>query len=709
MEKIFYLMRHWIDDSMILLAVLYGASKLYAALFNIAPKNEMSTKEILSSVKTQTGFGLFLVPFTAGFAFIYNLLYNIIWFSSELINWVVKGCMWIYQEIIKAGLFLILRVLWHYLVLWPWKLLNLAFSNIKSSLNKKDYIYAVKGLTIALAVAFLGRFVNQHFGCGIWAEVVFAVISIFPLGWAIGNIAHGNENNEENKNLTIRYFKHAGLLIALLVLFVLAQVALVKVGAETSFAYALSALFIGPNLVSSAFIIFNSLLLIFIVSALPSFSRTFDGKWNELYKAFGMHLYQKGLRYLLAMPMMVVPFAALIVVPYYIGGGVSSTSLMVTTDQYGRKLTALTQELEKSNIASYDAWYDTEAVTADSLKKLMDADKSSLKLKAEYARVNSNRNYMYDIYSTYYNQVANAPLNVALSLFQKYMDENGNRVPVNAYPKSDDDTNAFASDLAMSRAAVAEANQSVNNDAPMSSNNMDTPTTDTMAASESVVVDSSVIGSTATAQTGQVSESQPANSGESASNPQLERAKAIEAHISSMQNQLKSMQSSMSLAGMLGHFIAGLWMCLLVAAIYALGLVLFSKVNHAIFSEVDSTNHWKITEEIAAAKAVNSNQPLLGIGIVALLAYSTISSCSPWNPKYWDLGLWKPAQKECCQMDSTTCLDSAAVDAPIYQEETMPTIDSTAVDTPVVDSTAVDANSVEYNSEYYTPETSYGE
>ena len=708
MEKIFYLMRHWVDDSMILLAVLYGASKLYSALFNVAPKNEMGTKEILSSVKTQTGFGLFLVPFTAGFAFLYNLLYNIIWFSNELINWVVKGCMWFYLEIIKAGLFLILRVLWHYVVLWPWKLLNLSFSNIKASINKKDYLRAVTGLSLALVVAFLGRFVNQHFGCGVWAEIVFAVISIFPLGWAIGNIAHGNENQEENKKLSIRYFKHAGLLIGLFLLFILAQVALVKVGAETSFAYALSALFIGPNLVSSAFIIFNSLLLIFIVSALQSFSRTFEGKWLDLYKAFGLHIYQKGLRYLLALPMMVIPVAALIVIPYYIGGGISSTSLMVTTDQYGRKLTVLNKELEKSNIASYDAWYNTETVNADSLKKLMDADKNSLSLKAEYARVNTNRNYMYDIYHTYYNQVANAPFNVAASLFQKYLEENGNRVPVNAYPKSEEDTNAFAADLAKSRAAVAEANQSNSNETSIPPTAVESPTMDSMAATEPVSADSAIIANAATP-TEQVANSPSTNAASNTSNPQLERAKAIETHIAAMQNQLKNMQSSMSLAGMLGHLIAGIWMCLLVAAIYALGLVLFAKVNHAIFTEVDSTNNWKISEEIAAAKAVNPNQPLLGIGVIVLLVYSSISSCSPWNPKYWDLGLWKPAQKECCEMDSTSCSDSTTMDAPMYQEESMPAVESAAVEMPAMDTTAVDASSVEYNSEYYSPETSYGE
>jgi hypothetical protein len=57
-----------------------------------------------------------------------------------------------------------------------------------------------------------------------------------------------------------------------------------------------------------------------------------------------------------------------------------------------------------------------------------------------------------------------------------------------------------------------------------------------------------------------------------------------------------------------------------------------------------------VMDEIENAKSSNPNQPLMGLGILSVLAFATLfylDSPSNWNPMNWDLGLHKPCKTEC--------------------------------------------------------------
>lgn len=665
----------------------YLVSKVYASIFNVAPKNVFNAKDIISAQKTQTGWGMLLSPIAAVLAFLYNFGNQIVWLIGELLGWIVKGLMWVYNQVIVAGLFLLLRVLWHYLIVWPWNLLKLAFSQIMPSLDKALFIMALKGLFIAFVIAFIGRYLTLHFQTSAMLENFFILISLLPIGWTAGQIAIATSKSKmDGKEFRQRYIRHAIFVIGFGLVVAAAMWLLINLGSRSSFAYSLSSLFIGGSLIGSAFLILAALMFVFILSALPSFSRDYKGDYKGFPAAFGSHIYNKGARYLLALPAMLVPAILLTVIPYYLSKGFSYTSSKVTNDVYNERIKNVNEAIEKASIPAYDAWEDFRSVNEDSLKKLIAADQKLLELKSQSEVLQTNMQFLQDFYGSNYDSLAAAPIGAAYYFFDSYNQQQRDRINVRSYEKIAIDSQAFADEISSSDQSAKNAKENVDNkqkeiealnaslakvcDTGSNNSNNDQiqppPDNNTPAATEEVdtrdacqkqrdAINASIAGATK----------------EKASlDSQLTRTNMVNAHIVSMRSKLNSMQSNRNFSSLLGHLLATLWYSLLMAFAFALALVLFARVNDEIYLQKDKNDNWMVMDELNNARNANPNQPLLGLGILAIIGLAYLGSASCWNPMNWDLGLYQPAPGECCvQTDTCGVQDSTGTTLPMPTNE----------------------------------------
>lgn len=650
----------------------YLASKIYSGIFNVVPKNLYNTKDIIAAQKTQTGWGAMLSPITAVLAFLYNFGNTILWFLGELISWAVKGIMWVYNQIVVAGLFLVLRVLWHYLVMWPWNLLKLAFSQIMPSLNKELYLIALKGLFIACIIAFSGRFLTEHFQTSAVIENLLTLISLLPIGWTAGQIALiATKSKMDNKDFRQRYTKHALFILGFGLLVAGGTWLLVNLGSRSSFAYSLSSLFIGGSLIGGAFLILSALMFIFLLSALPSFSRDYKGDYKGFPAAFGNHIYQKGARYLLALPAMLIPAIILTIVPYYLSKGFAYTASKITDNVYEGRLKNVQDAVAKASIPGYDAWEDFHAIKDDSLQKLITADQKLLDLKSQLEILNTNHQYLRDFYGNNSDSLAAAPIGGAYFIYDSYDKQQRDRINIRAYEKIAIDSQAFAGEIKTSDESAKAAKDNANNkqkqidalNAELAKVCVADSNTNSVQNQPTTELDTTIA---AAAQADNRDDCQKqrdfisagiayATKEKASLDSQLTRSNMVNAHIKSMRSRLNAMQSNRNFSSLLGHLLATGWYSLLMAFAFALALVLFARVNSEIYMHKDKTNSWMIMDELENAKSANPNQPLLGLGILAIIVLSYLGSASCWNPTNWDLGLYKPNKMECCDTTGKSC------------------------------------------------------
>lgn len=684
----------------------YLASKVYSAIFNVAPKNVFNAKDIIAAQKTQTGWGAMLNPITAVLAFLYNFGNHIVWFIGELLGWIVKGLMWVYDQIIVAGLFLLFRVLWHYLIVWPWNLLKLAFSQIMPSLDKGLFIMALKGLFIACMIAFTGRYLTLHFQTSAMLENFFTLISLLPIGWTAGQIAIATSKSKmDGKEFRQRYIRHAMFVISFGLIIAAAMRLLINIGSRSSFAYSLSSLFIGGSLIGSAFLILAALMFVFMLSALPSFSRDYKGDYKSFPAAFGNHIYSKGARYLLALPAMLIPAILLTVIPYYLSKGFSYTSGKVTDEVYNGRIKNVNDAIEKASIPSYDAWEDFRSVNEDSLKKLIVADQKLLDLKSQSEVLQTNVHFLQDFYGSNSDSLAAAPIGAAYYLFSSYNQQQRDRINIKSYEKIAIDSQAFAGEISTSDQSAKNAKENVENkqkeiealNAALSK--VCVISNDTNIIQNQTTAADTIVAATETADTRDDCQKQRdainagiavATKDKASLDSQLTRTNMVNAHIKSMRSRLNGMQSNRNFSSLLGHLLATAWYSLLMAFAFALAFVLFARVNNEIYLQKDKDDSWMVMNELNNARNANPNQPLLGLGIMAIIGLSYLGSASCWNPMNWDLGLHKPCKTECCgKTDSCEVRDSAQLNkqmpATAPASETEPAIEPAVEPAPVME------------------------
>ena len=315
---------------------LYAISRLYSSVTGKTPSSRFNLAELKEAFQKNSGVWWFMVPISGALILFFEAVVSVLWFLGEilhlgtaLIRLVITIVKWIYNEVVLGGFYFLWKLIWHYLICIPWKWFLEAFRLLGSASKWSSYKIATVGIFASLIIAFLGRYINSFMGADSTAVQSFiqqatTLLSIIPIGMAASMIAFNRKNDNATwKGQGMNYAKIAAAILVPMIALIGTEYLLINLGSRTSFQFSLSTLLAGGSLFASFLILINSILIIFVISALPSFANDYSGDLKGVYRAFLSHLYYGWVSYLLAIPAIIIPAFILSIIPGLITQGMT--------------------------------------------------------------------------------------------------------------------------------------------------------------------------------------------------------------------------------------------------------------------------------------------------------------------------------------------------------------------------------------------------
>ena len=156
----------------------------------------------------------------------------------------------------------------------------------------------------------------------------------------------------------------------------------------------IASLLVGGGFLSSFLLIFNALLLLFILSALPAFSNDYSGDYKQIYRPFLQHLFDKGAQYLLVFPAILIPAALITIIPLMLTKGVVHKTGQIANGIYDHQITLIQSKIDNAKIPAYSQWHDINAISNDSLSKLVTADINHLGDRLQLQTIQNTKNFI---------------------------------------------------------------------------------------------------------------------------------------------------------------------------------------------------------------------------------------------------------------------------------------------------------------------------
>jgi hypothetical protein len=667
---------------------LYAASRLYSSVTGKTPSSRFNLAELKEAFQKNSGVWWFMVPISGALILFFEAVVSVLWFLGEilhlgtaLIKLVITIVKWIYNEVVLGGFYFLWKLIWHYLICIPWKWFLEAFRLLGAASKWSSYKIATVGIFASLIVAFLGRYINSFIGADSMAVQSFiqhatTLLSIIPIGMAASMIAFNRKNgNATWKAQGMNYAKIAAAILVPMIVLIGTEYLLINLGSRTSFQFSLSTLLAGGSLFASFLILINSILIIFVISALPSFANAYSGDLKGVYRAFFNHLYYGWVSYLLAIPAIIIPAFILSIIPGLVTQGMTYFTQEATDYVYEQRIANITED-SKENMVPYSQWCNVDSISNDSLNKLMEADKRMLSVRVALNGVGRGQSYLDSSYSSFANRNGAVTVGLLAYMYNSYADivnENLKAQPMNTEANSD---SSFVKEAKAYQAEVAEMDSSVvRNNKSIASWQEEKAMVCSIAPIveepapmpvEPVIVEEPmpevlVDGCDAERQRidGIISDIQAENT---KIGQMKERKLAVIGHLTKMQEDANGMVGNEKVAKHLGYFFMSIWMCALAAIAMGFVLSIYSHLNNVVFDSVDNTA-WLITTQIKDAHSANKNQPILGLlltCVTALMLFGLVSSMDLTAPK----AIWEKAKSQGMEMYNKIPVLNAPAPAP---------------------------------------------
>lgn len=606
-----------------LVPVLYLLGRLYSEIRGRDRSGLIDLDQVKENVRKSNGLWEWVVPIAVSLAFIYNILATAAWFVGELIQLGIQVAKWLFNNIFLTGPWFLLRMAWHYLVIWPWKLLRMAFGEILPSLTRGQFMTACMGILLSLGIFFLGILDSEG---PEWLKYITSVLSIAPLGWAVGKIGIESNGGSYSASTRNNYIKHLAFLIGLFVVVTAAEGLLINFGTRTSMSSTLSQLFMFGTFWGSALLLFNAVLLLFGISALPFISADFNGSNKELLTAVWNHLRSKGLRYLVAVPMMALPLFILGIIPTLLTEGINDITKTITNEVYSERVESMeieqpgqldlyNPEVSEDSIAAYiNDWKDYYSATVN--KRAVEVDGNAISAILD---PNSDETAAIPYYGLFglIDTLNRAQMNIL----------SANKTAIGTSDLTEEAQ--FAVDGTSGRAEEAvkyleRANEGLAG-AKAYANAVCNPSDEVEnenPAEDEVIED---LEAPVTGDPKEVTQCDIANDRvKMAENAVAEaekvkaRADFVLAQAQSLQAHVDGLSDSSSWSVKIAWVLACLFMAFLFALQFGFPFVLFARVNARIYGE-DDDNSIVIMDSIRTMQSSDKNQPLLGLGVTLLL------------------------------------------------------------------------------------------
>ena len=667
---------------------LYAICRLYSSVTGKTPSSRFNLAELKEAFQKNSGVWWFMVPISGALILFFEALVSVLWFLGEILHLgtaltklVITIVKWIYNEVVLGGFYFLWKLIWHYLICIPWKWFLEAFRLLGAASKWSSYKIATVGIFASLIVAFLGRYINSFIGADSMAVQSFiqhatTLLSIIPIGMAASMIAFNRKNgNATWKAQGMNYAKIAAAILVPMIALIGTEYLLINLGSRTSFQFSLSTLLAGGSLFASFLILINSILIIFVISALPSFANDYSGDLKGVYRAFLSHLYYGWVSYLLAIPAIIIPAFILSIIPGLITQGMTYFTQKATDYVYEQRIASITEDA-KENMIPYSDWCNVDSISSDSLSKLMESDMRMLSVRVAMNGVGRGQAYLDSSYSSFANRNGAVTVGMLAYMYNSYADmvnENLKAQPMNTETANDSSFTAeakgFQVEVAEMDSSVVKNNKSIASwqeekamvcsIAPIVEEPAPMPVEPVIV--EEPVADVLIDGCDAERMRidGIISDIQ-------ANNEQIKKMKerklAVIAHLNKMQLDANGMVGNEKVAKHMGYFFMSIWMCALAAIAMGFVLSIYAHLNNVVYNSIDNSD-WLITNQIHDAHSANKNQPILGLlltFVASLMIFGLVSSMDLTAPK----AIWEKAKTTCMDLYHQIPVLNAAAPAP---------------------------------------------
>jgi hypothetical protein len=652
---------------------LYAISRLYSSVTGKTPSSRFNLSELKEAFQKNSGVWWFMVPISGILILFFEAVVSVLWFLGEilhlataLVKLIITIVKWIYSEVILGGFYFLWKLIWHYLICIPWKWFIEGFRLLGAASKWSSYKIATVGIFASLIVAFLGRYIisflgSDHLTIQSFIQHATTLLSIIPIGMAASMIAFNRKNgNATWKSQGLNYAKIAAAILVPMIALVGIEYLLINVGSRTSFQFSLSTLLAGGSLFASFLILINSILIIFVISALPSFANAYSGDLKGVYRAFFNHLYYGWVSYLLAIPGIIIPAFILSIIPGLVTQGMTYFTQEATDYVYEQRIASITED-SKENMVPYADWCNVDSISNDSLNKLMEVDKRMLSVRVALNGVGRGQAYLDSSYSSFANRNGAVTVGLLAYMYNSYADmvnENLKAQPMNTEADSDSsftlEAKAYQAEVAEMDSSVVRNNKSIASwqEEKAAVCTVMTPVVEEPVApmpQEPVLIEEpmpivDVAADPCDAERQRIDGIIADIQAENAKISQMkERKLAVIGHLNKMQEDANGMVGNEKVAKHLGYFFMSIWMCALAAIAMGFVLSIYSHLNNVVFDSIDNSE-WLITTQIKDAHSANKNQPILGLlltFVTSLMLFGLVSSMDLTAP----MKVWEEAKK----------------------------------------------------------------
>ncbi|TVR70238.1 MAG: hypothetical protein EA408_11520 [Marinilabiliales bacterium] len=130
-----------------------------SSVTGIRPEFILDQKKIQEDWATRSSFTTLLMPLMGLLVFVFNAIawavyglisvFEFLAFLFRAVWWVIT---WIWNEVIHPVLFFLVKLAWHYIVIWGWRFFKIAFNRIPDAFSAETY---KKGFISVLAISFV--------------------------------------------------------------------------------------------------------------------------------------------------------------------------------------------------------------------------------------------------------------------------------------------------------------------------------------------------------------------------------------------------------------------------------------------------------------------------------------------------------------------------------------------------------------------------
>lgn len=190
----------------------------------IKPSFLLDQKKVQDEWLNRSSFSAIMLPIMAFVVFLFNAaawgvygLISLVEFTAFILKAIWWVIVWIWNEFIDPVLFFVVKLLWHYLVIWSWRFFKLALMRIPESFSlstfKNGFISVLSLSLIVFFFSYLSSILQQP-----WILVIMAFAFIFGVVFFSLFTLYDDEKRSFNDFWTGTVISRLGVLIVISIL-----------------------------------------------------------------------------------------------------------------------------------------------------------------------------------------------------------------------------------------------------------------------------------------------------------------------------------------------------------------------------------------------------------------------------------------------------------------------------------------------------------